>query len=253
MNTNNPLVSAEAIPSAEDPPFERLQHNIKIGYNYLAKPEFSGGFLKIWVGTVRSQLRRIYGPESEAVRLWGDCPEGPIAALQARQELQGRLAYVERLVVALAAVPQLAMNSPKPNRVFIGHGRSPVWRELKDFLWERLQLPTEEFNREPVAGISTTERLQQMLEISNFAFLLMTAEDEHADATLHARVNVIHEVGLFQGRLGNRRAIVLMEEGCQSFSNINGLTYIGFPKGRVGSVFEDVRRTLEREGLIVTN
>ena len=27
----------------------------------------------------------------------------------------------------------------------------------------------------------------------------MTAEDEHADGTKHARENVIHEVGLFQG------------------------------------------------------
>ena len=29
-----------------------------------------------------------------------------------------------------------------------------------------------------------------------------------------ARMNVIHEVGLFQGRLGFERAIVLLEEGC---------------------------------------
>src|SRR5438045_2725225 len=33
--------------------------------------------------------------------------------------------------------------------VFIGHGRSPLWRELKDFIQDRLQLPWDEFNRVP--------------------------------------------------------------------------------------------------------
>jgi hypothetical protein len=44
--------------------------------------------------------------------------------------------------------------------VFIGHGHSGAWRELKDFLFERLGLLWEEFNREPTAGLSTKERLQ---------------------------------------------------------------------------------------------
>ena len=86
--------------------------------------------------------------------------------------------------------------------IFIGHGRSKVWQDLKDFLQDRLNLDWDEFNREPVAGYSTKERLEQMLERVTFAFLIMTAEDEHADETLHARENVIHEIGLFQGRLG---------------------------------------------------
>jgi hypothetical protein len=81
-------------------------------------------------------------------------------------------------------------------KVFIGHGLSPLWRELKDFLHNRLHLDWEEFNREPQAGIATTERLQQMLDASCIAFLVMTAEDQHANSTLHARENVVHEVGL---------------------------------------------------------
>ena len=50
------------------------------------------------------------------------------------------------------------------------------------------------------------------------AFLVLTAEDEQTDGTLHARENVIHEAGLFQGRLGFEKAIILLEEGCQEFS-----------------------------------
>ena len=135
------------------------------------------------------------------------------------------------------------------SKVFIGHGRSSLWRELKDFLQDRLHLEWEEFNREPTAGMTTAERLQQMLTTSCFAFLVMTAEDQHADDTVHARENVVHEVGLFQGCLGFCKAIILLEEGCSEFSNIGGLNQIRFPKGNISACFEEIRRVLEREGI----
>ncbi|MGQ0761808.1 MAG: TIR domain-containing protein [Acidobacteriota bacterium] len=135
--------------------------------------------------------------------------------------------------------------------VFIGHGNSVAWKDLRDFVTNRLNLSYEEFNREPPAGKSTKERLAEMLDRGDFAFLIMTAEDEHADKTVHARANVIHEVGLFQGRLGFNKAIVLLEQGCEEFSNIRGLTQIRFPKGDIMAVAEEIRRVLEREGLIL--
>lgn len=134
--------------------------------------------------------------------------------------------------------------------VFIGHGRSQVWRDLKDFVKDRLGLPYDEFNRVPVAGTTNIQRLTQMLDSAAVAFIVMTAEDEQADGKIEARTNVIHEVGLFQGRLGFTKAIVLLEEGCEEFSNIQGLGQIRFPKGNVAAMFEEIRRVLEREGLI---
>jgi predicted nucleotide-binding protein len=38
-----------------------------------------------------------------------------------------------------------------------------------------------------------------------------------------ARLNVVHEAGLFQGSLGFKKAIILLEEGCEEFCNIVGL------------------------------
>lgn len=134
--------------------------------------------------------------------------------------------------------------------VFIGHGRSPIWRELKDFIQDRVRLPWDEFNRVPVAGVPNIARLAEMLDAAAVAFLIMTGEDEQADGKLHARMNVVHEAGLFQGRLGFTRAIVLLEEGCEGFSNIEGLGQIRFPKGNIKAVFDEVRRVLEREGIL---
>jgi hypothetical protein len=133
--------------------------------------------------------------------------------------------------------------------VFIGHGRAGAWRELKDFVNDRLELPWDEFNRVPVAGMTNIARLSEMLDAAAIAFLVMTGEDETAEGGLQARQNVIHEAGLFQGRLGFSKAIVLLEDGCAEFSNIQGLGQIRFPKGRIGAAFEEVRLVLEREGL----
>lgn len=138
-------------------------------------------------------------------------------------------------------------------RILIGHGGSATWRELATFLRERLGLEWTEFERDSAAGHTISERLESMLSQSSLAFLVMTAEDEHKDGTLHARDNVIHEIGLCQGHFGRRRSVVLLEDGCAEFSNIHGLIQIRFKRGELLAKSEDIRRVLEREGLVPNN
>jgi hypothetical protein len=238
-------------PSPEQGAVTLLSEAIVRGRRFAARPDMPVGMVKMWLGQVRVALRKIYGPESEAVKLW-PLVDGTISREEARSLFDERLFRAIELDHALQVAASKSLSAPQGHRVFIGHGRSPVWRELKDFLVERLSLLWEEFDRESVPGFATTERLRDMLEGSTFAFLVMTAEDEHADATHHARANVIHEIGLFQGRLGTRRAIILLEEDCEQFSNIHGLSHISFPRGRVSAAFEEIRRVLEREQVIKT-
>jgi len=156
---------------------------------------------------------------------------------------------VTAALTRLRTGPTASQTAPG-DKVFIGHGRSPLWRELKDFLADRLGLPWDEFNRVPVAGVSNKERLSAMLDGSCFAFLILTAEDQRADGAFQPRQNVVHEAGLFQGRLSFERAIIVLEEGCEEFSNVEGLGQIRFPKGRISACFEEVRAVLEREGIV---
>lgn len=175
----------------------------------------------------------------------------PFKSLDANRRRLRELANMLRNAIeAVQLTYEFASSPAQTNTIFIGHGRSEQWRILKDFLKERLGLSIDEYNRVPAAGISTQERLSEMLEHCGFAFLVFTGEDTHTDESLHARENVIHESGLFQGRLGWRRAIVLLENGCDEFSNIVGLGQIRFAEGNIGSCFEDIRRVLEREGIL---
>ena len=175
-----------------------------------------------------------------------------VAAVRANFEQLGSLGRIASAAVTYLhhSAVEARKSAPSDGKVFIGHGRSAQWRELSAFVQDRLKLPWDEFNREPTAGLSVSERLQNMLEQASFALWIMTAEDQHADNTAHARENVIHETGLFQGCLGFRRAIVLLEEGCEEFSNIHGLVQIRYPRACIKACFEEIRGVLEREGLL---
>lgn len=228
-----------------------LLSHLERAKSILAKGSVKRGHVHMWSSLVKSQIQKIYEvdhviSESLSPKL---IPEG----VDFGDELKKRMAQLESYIESLErSGSRVFLNKAVGNRIFIGHGRSSMWRELKDFLNDRLGLPWDEFNREAVAGIATFERISEMLDTASFAFLIMTAEDQHYDSSAHARQNVVHEVGLFQGRLGARKAIILLEEGCSEFSNIVGLSQIRFPNGHISAVFEEVRRVLQREGLIRT-
>jgi predicted nucleotide-binding protein len=75
----------------------------------------------------------------------------------------------------------------------------------------------------------------------------MTGEDLTADGRALTRQNVVHEAGLFQGHLGFSKAIAVLENGTEEFSNIHGLQQIRFSRGNIKEAFGDIIATLNRE------
>jgi hypothetical protein len=131
--------------------------------------------------------------------------------------------------------------------VFIGHGMNSAWRDLKDHLQDKHDITVEAYESGARAGHVIRDILDDMIERSSFAILVLTGEDQQADGNIRARQNVIHEAGLFQGRLGFSRAIVLIENGVERFSNLDGIQYIEFSKGNIKETFGDVVATIKRE------
>lgn len=232
--------------SEQIPILDRLRQILDDGRSLSLKEDLTAIKVEVWVIKLRSVLMKVYGAKADQLNYFPG-PGRDDSELSRKVRLVRRLDQLEKLISELQGLPQASLLPSSDKKIFIGHGKSLLWLKLKEFITERLALPCEEFNSEPTPGIHTTERLEAMLSQARMAFLVMTAEEKHADGTLHARPNVIHEVGLFQARLGSRRAIVVIEDGCAEFSNLSGLTTIPFPAGDIAARFEDVRRVLERE------
>lgn len=144
-------------------------------------------------------------------------------------------------------LPQSTKPAKQEPIIFIGHGRSEQWRDLKDHLKEKHSYEIAAYEIGARAGHGIRDILEDMLEKSSFAILVMTGEDKDQSGNFHPRDNVIHELGLFQGKLGFARAIVLLEEGAKEFSNIHGIHQIRYSTGKIIETFGDILATLKRE------
>jgi hypothetical protein len=152
--------------------------------------------------------------------------------------------FEDALPGSLLATSETPVQKPV---IFIGHGRSVAWRDLKDHLQDKHDYVVSAYEIGSRAGHTIRDILEEMLEESSCAFLVLTGEDETSDGRLLARQNVIHETGLFQGHLGFSRAIVLLEDGAVEFSNLAGIQQIRFAKSNIKETFGEVLAVLRRE------
>ena len=151
---------------------------------------------------------------------------------------------------AMKPKPKKAASKRTEGPVFLGHGRSRLWARVKIFLENELGVSALSYESESHVGEAIVPVLEDFLEKATFAVLILTGEDETADGTLRARQNVVHEAGLFQGQLGFRRAVLLKQETAESFTNVAGLQYIPFAGDNIEHTFYELRRVLQREGLV---
>lgn len=126
--------------------------------------------------------------------------------------------------------PPYKVPSPVPV-IFIGHGRNLQWRDLKDHLHDKHGFEVEAYEIGARAGHSIRDILESMLRKSSFAILVMTGEDEDAEGKMHARENVIHEAGLFQGHLGFNKAIILLKKIQKNSQTFTAYSKFDFLKG----------------------
>lgn len=222
-------------------------------------PEHSG-----WLNGARTAIIRIFGNPSQQYREFN----GWTTIERQRSILESFIAEIEDFwedeaeVVKPPAAPvedsienekvePLEQAARRPC-VFIGHGHSPVWARLQLFLEKNLGLDTISYESEPHAGESIVPILERMLARATFAVLILTAEDETSSGAKRARQNVIHEAGLFQGKLGFKKAILLRQTNTEDFSNIAGLQYISFEGDKIDQVFWELQQVLKREGQLLS-
>jgi predicted nucleotide-binding protein len=166
------------------------------------------------------------------------------------------------LALKHARVPRRAQSRPAPKKinyetrrpgrkVFIGHGRSKLWREVQSYLRDDLHLKCEAFESESRVGKYVGPVLQQMLRRCGFAVIVVTKDDSAGRAKGdRPRMNVVHEAGLTQGMYGFERVALLEQGGVRLFSNVDGLQTVRFNGDDIKATFGENHKMLVREGFM---
>ena len=123
-----------------------------------------------------------------------------------------------------------SVKTKKINQIFIAHGPASFWEKIYRYVKEDLNYKVEAFESESRISEPITYICDNFLKTCNCAIAVIAKEDFDDNGQARTRQNVIHEIGLFQGKYGTERVIIFEEEGVDIYSNISGLQTIKFRK-----------------------
>lgn len=216
--------------SSEKSIYERLMQQIEKGRKILLKPEIKPGLVKLWIVPVKTQLKKLFGADSPPVI---ECESiMSHSDLEPKQSLVSQLDILERLALNLNMLWDMS-RQPKIqndviNKIFLGHGRNPVWSRILAFIKDELGFSVEAFESESRVSSHIIEILSKFLNECDAAVIVLAGDDYTSTGNVRARQNVVHEIGLFQGRYGFDRVILFQEATIEEFSNVSGLQTVRY-------------------------
>ncbi len=172
---------------------------------------------------------------------WSDGDTNVSVASPSRAEIE----RISRIFDEARSQSGVRRVSARP-RIFLGHGRDPQWRDLRDHLQDKQQFEIVAYETGSRTSQHIQESLHRMLEECEFGLHVLTGENVGTDGTSRARDNVIHELRLWQGKWGFHRVAVLLENGTEEFSNIAGVDQVRFTRGNIAAAFGDVVAAINR-------
>ncbi len=118
----------------------------------------------------------------------------------------------------------------KTNKVFIVHGHNEAIKEKVARVLTKLQLEPVILHEQADGGRTLIEKFEANSEEVNYAIVLLTGDDEGKSIKSNnykhrARQNVIFEMGYFMGHLSRSHVFLLLEEGVEKPSDLEGIVY----------------------------
>ncbi|HTU20756.1 MAG TPA: PfkB family carbohydrate kinase [Gemmataceae bacterium] len=136
------------------------------------------------------------------------------------------------------------------NSVYIGFGQDPLGNQVEEYLRRTHGLDVKRCALKPRAGRQHVDDLSDCLDCCTFAVLVPDPEGEAEDDKPWTRDRVLREAGLFQGRLGLHRVVLMLPEGVKKLANVEGLQSIDVPKDRLYRALKQLEVLLKRDGII---
>ncbi len=119
--------------------------------------------------------------------------------------------------------------SHQNNKVFVVHGHDEALKEKVARLLEKQGLEAIILSEQANKGKTIIEKFEENSDVGA-AICLFTGDDigkEKSEAVekQRARQNVVYEAGYFMGKLGRERVIMLVDEGIELPSDLQGVVY----------------------------
>lgn len=133
--------------------------------------------------------------------------------------------------------------------VFLAHGPDPQWQTVRQFLEQDCSLSVHTVDSTPIDD-DWVESVTACMHLCGFGVCVLTPDDLTVSGLGRAAQGVINLVGILQGSCGFRRVALLVEEGCEIFSNMHGVVELRFRHGHVESTLWQLDRMLRREGVL---
>jgi len=130
--------------------------------------------------------------------------------------------------------------------IFIAHGNNKEWREVETYIKDELKFKVLAYETESHSVEFTHEAIENLLDKCNFAVIVMSDDDYTKEGKARARQNVIHEMGLFQGRYGHKRVIVMKKKSVELNSNLIGKNLIEY-HNNIDEGFHKLKKALGKK------
>jgi predicted nucleotide-binding protein len=196
-----------------------------------------------------SPLKKIFGSDSELTREFNNLfSRASVTDYKAR--LQQMLAFGAGILDVLENESlKRALKSQNKlsglTKVFVGHGHNPIWSRIVIYLEHELKLTVEAYEMETRTSSHIVDILKGFLDSCDAAVILMTSDDMTIEGIGRARQNVIHEIGLFQGRHDFDKVILIQERGTEDLSNLAGLQPIYYSE-RIEEALYELGRAIRK-------
>ena len=132
------------------------------------------------------------------------------------------------------------------NKVFIVHGHNEAVKEKVARFIEHLKLEAIILHEQADRGQTIIEKFESNSYNVNFAIVLLTADDEgkakaETDYKERARQNVIFEMGYFVGLLSRSHVFMLLEDGVEKPSDLDGIVYTSLKEDWKNKLFKELK------------
>ena len=124
-----------------------------------------------------------------------------------------------------------------PFRVFMFHGRNPLWKQVADFIWKKLEIETVALRDEDNGDVIDIDSLDRTTEDASHAVVVVTADDD--------RERMAHAIGYFQGLYGPANVLVLRETSVEDFAGVTGTVTETFDGRNISHCFPAVAEEIE--------